>query len=582
MLSTRSILFSLMAGILMINLTAQAQTIDPIWRETLSEPVDLNVEWLETIECEGVTMRSLRYTGSTWDGQPQRVYALYAQPEGPGPFPAILQIHGGQQTCFPENIALFVKRGYACLSLDWWGGYTMDRTPEKITNWSESIIYLDTDPEGNYRASHLFHAALACIRGIDVLCAQPGVNTGRIGVQGISWGGWLTWLVNGLDGRVKSATPTYGTGSCHKSLNASYNGDGPKPPAWREPWGKFFDPANFVADQHGALMHINGSNDFFGYLPVADRQLAALAVEHRRSVSPNSNHSLAPETIEAALAWHDAHLKGDGQFPTEPRVELTVNEDGSVIARIQADESRPVTAVRVDYRRGDLPQVLGCWLQSPAQPVSPGHWQADIPLVNVTDELRVIAQVTYDDRFTISSAVAQAVPVKDFPTARATEKPSPILSDWGQSPKGWTLQRSADYYDPTMPGARLTRAILDGRPAMVVTGPQTYGQMVVTTHLTADPGREKGGERSLEIWTHDAAQLHVHTNAIMERAECKTHHRMIDPGEGWHKNIVRLDEFKGDDDVADLKNWDGVYRLIFHAIATPGGATGIGQVRWVE
>ena len=571
----------LMAGISIMNLTTQpkAQSIDPIWREALAEPVDLNVEWLETIQCDGVTMRSLRYTGSIWNGQPQRIYALYAQPDGPGPFPAILQIHGGQQTCFPENIAMF---GYACLSFDWWGSYTMNRPADKITNWSEGIIYLDTDPKGDYRASQLFHAGLAAIRGIDVLCAQPGVDAARIGVQGISWGGWLTWLVNGLDSRVKSATPTYGTGSCHLALNASYTGDGPEPPAWRGPWGKVFDPVNFVADQHGALMHINGTNDFFGYLPVADRQLAALKVDHRRSVSPNCNHCLSTETVEAALAWHDAHLKGDGRFPAEPTVQLAVDDKGMVTARIQADESHPVTAVRVDYRRGDMAQVLGCWLPAPASPLEPGVWTASIPLVGLDDTLSVIAQVTYDDRFTISSAVAQALPARDLPGAICDEKPTPVLTAWGTAPAGWAMQRVPDFFDPTMPGGRLARAILDGRPAMVVTGPQDYDQMVVSTHLPADPSREKGGTRGLEIWTHDVAQLHIHTNVIMERPECKTHHRMIEPGPGWHRTVVRLDEFKGDDGVADLKTWDGVYRLILHAIATPGGSVGIGEVAWVE
>ena len=45
-----------------------------------------------------------------------------------------------------------------------------------------------------------------------LLAAQPEADPDRIGITGISWGGYLTCIVAGLDGRLKLAVPLYARG----------------------------------------------------------------------------------------------------------------------------------------------------------------------------------------------------------------------------------------------------------------------------------------------------------------------------------------------------------------------------------
>jgi dipeptidyl aminopeptidase/acylaminoacyl peptidase len=74
----------------------------------------LDIEWLGETEHGGVKVRALRYTGSMAGGEPQRIYALYALPPSSGPgrkVPAIVQIHGGGQTCDADNVVWFARRG---------------------------------------------------------------------------------------------------------------------------------------------------------------------------------------------------------------------------------------------------------------------------------------------------------------------------------------------------------------------------------------------------------------------------------------------------------------------------------------
>src|SRR5438270_13201300 len=62
-----------------------------------------------------------------------------------------------------------------------------------------------------------YHAVAAVIRGCSLLAARTEVDPNRIGITGISWGGYLTCIVAGLDDRLKVAVPVYGCGFLHQN-----------------------------------------------------------------------------------------------------------------------------------------------------------------------------------------------------------------------------------------------------------------------------------------------------------------------------------------------------------------------------
>jgi hypothetical protein len=59
---------------------------------------------------------------------------------------------------------------------------------------------------------------LAMRRGLDYLAAHPNADPERLGVTGLSGGGWQTIILSSLDPRVKVAIPVAGFGSFHSSL----------------------------------------------------------------------------------------------------------------------------------------------------------------------------------------------------------------------------------------------------------------------------------------------------------------------------------------------------------------------------
>ncbi|MCX7426032.1 MAG: acetylxylan esterase, partial [Planctomycetia bacterium] len=63
-------------------------------------------------------LEEVYYEGEPLAGKPTRVFAYYARPEGDGPLPAVVLVHGGGGKAFAEWATLWANRGYAALAMD--------------------------------------------------------------------------------------------------------------------------------------------------------------------------------------------------------------------------------------------------------------------------------------------------------------------------------------------------------------------------------------------------------------------------------------------------------------------------------
>jgi hypothetical protein len=70
-----------------------------------------------------------------------------------------------------------------------------------------------------------YHAVTAALNAHTLLAAHPAVDAGRIGLTGISWGGYMTCVVAGVDPRYRFAVPVYGCGFL--ALNSAWSNSGP-------------------------------------------------------------------------------------------------------------------------------------------------------------------------------------------------------------------------------------------------------------------------------------------------------------------------------------------------------------------
>ena len=156
-----------------------------------------------TIKQEG-RLTALYYEGEPYQQKPTRVLAYLARPAtAEGKLPAMVLVHGGGGTAFKEWAELWAKRGYIAIAMDLAGhGPDRKRLPDTAVQIRTTRLSFEADQIPDFWS---YHAVAHVVRGVSLLASLPEVDPERIGITGISWGGYLTCIVAGLDDRLKVA-----------------------------------------------------------------------------------------------------------------------------------------------------------------------------------------------------------------------------------------------------------------------------------------------------------------------------------------------------------------------------------------
>lgn len=166
-----------------------------------------SVEWGETLEPgEGYRIKKLRFEvlPGLW------VPALLYEPKAlAAKAPVFLNVNGhdskGKAAGYKQIRCInLAKRGIIALNLEWFGMGQL-RTPG-FTHYKMNQLDLCG---GSGVSVHL----AAMQRALDLLLAHPQADPARVGVAGLSGGGWQTIFVSGLDTRVTLSNPVAGYSS---------------------------------------------------------------------------------------------------------------------------------------------------------------------------------------------------------------------------------------------------------------------------------------------------------------------------------------------------------------------------------
>lgn len=105
-----------------------------------------------------------------------------------------------------------------------------------------------------------YHAVADAILAHSLICYLPEVDPERTGVTGISWGGYLTCIVAGVDRRFKLAVPVYGCGFYRDTV---FEGDLIRlSPEDAARWMAWWDPSVYLGNAECPMLWVTGSNDF--------------------------------------------------------------------------------------------------------------------------------------------------------------------------------------------------------------------------------------------------------------------------------------------------------------------------------
>ena len=152
-----------------------------------------------------------------------QIAALLYEPEDvPSPAPAILNVNGhiygmGKEIEYKQKRCINqAKQGIYALNLDWLYFGELEH-PENQHWFGAHLDLVGANGIG------LFY--LAAKKGLDYLHAHPDVDKDRIGMTGLSGGGWQTVLLSALDERVRVAVPVAGHSSLVSRIEDFGSGD---------------------------------------------------------------------------------------------------------------------------------------------------------------------------------------------------------------------------------------------------------------------------------------------------------------------------------------------------------------------
>ncbi|MBN2269246.1 MAG: acetylxylan esterase, partial [Sedimentisphaerales bacterium] len=186
---------------------------------------ETRVEWLNTLEDgEGYSIRKLRYEAlpGLW------IPALLYEPDGlTGKVPVVMNVNGhdGKGKAAPYKQIRCInqaKRGIIALNVEWLGMGQL--STEKFKHYCMNQL----DLCGTSGVSPFY---LSMKRGLDVLLSHKFADPKRVGVAGLSGGGWQTITISSLDTRVTLTNPVAGYSSyITRAHNHSDLGDSEQTP----------------------------------------------------------------------------------------------------------------------------------------------------------------------------------------------------------------------------------------------------------------------------------------------------------------------------------------------------------------
>jgi len=310
---------------------------------------------------------SLYYKAEPYKNQPTRVFAYYASPatlesesQGTKKFPAVVLVHGGGGTAFKEWAELWARRGYAAIAMDLAGcGPDRKRLADGGPNQSdkEKFDAIDQPCQDQWT----YHAVSNAILAHSLIRSFKEVDAKRTAVTGISWGGYLTCIVAGLDNRFKAAVPVYGCGFLHEN-SVWLKKFAQMTPQQRDKWVHLWDPSMYVGSAIMPVFFVNGTNDFAYPLDSYSKTYGLVKSERNLRITVNMPHGhpqgWAPKEIGIFV---DQNLLNGVPLPFINKPQLA---DGKLCASIRSETA--ITSASLHYTTGTGPINKRQWESVPA------------------------------------------------------------------------------------------------------------------------------------------------------------------------------------------------------------------------
>ncbi len=325
---------------------------------------------VEGITAEGV--QSLFFEGPAYQGRPTRVFAWVGLPAVPAnqKVPAMVLIHGGGGSAFERWVKVWTARGYAAIAMDTCGcipegtyGNWKRHEHGGPPGWDASFGQLETPIKDQWT----YHAVSAAVLAHSLLRSYPEVDADRIGVTGISWGGYLTSIVAGVDSRFQFACPVYGCGFLGENsvwVPQFERLGTEKSKLWLGQW----DPSVYLPHAAMPMLWVNGTNDFAYPMDSWKKSYLLPKPAHTLCLRIRMPHGHGPagENPEEIHRFANQILRGEPALPHITEQGVSKQGDTGTEAWLTFESKIPVVKAELAYTRDRGPWQDRKWESLPA------------------------------------------------------------------------------------------------------------------------------------------------------------------------------------------------------------------------
>ena len=294
-------------------------------------------------------VKSLIYKGLHYQDHVSEVFAYYATPTDFGfkedKYPAMVLVHGGGGAAYEKWARLWASKGYIAIAMDLAGkGANRIDLPEGGPDQEHEQKFATIDEPLTSQWS--YHAVANVLLAHSLVLSLDEVDPERTGVTGISWGGYLTCIVAGVDDRFQFAMPVYGCGYLRDNSAWKDSEFGKMSEAQSDRWHQLWDPSQYLASASMPVVFLNGTNDFAYPADSYRRSCELVRTEKNYSIQIRMKHGHLFDFSEFFL-FADQYLKGGIPMPV---VSTPTISDGKIRASV-ASQTRLDTA-RLHYTSG--------------------------------------------------------------------------------------------------------------------------------------------------------------------------------------------------------------------------------------
>ena len=232
--------------------------------------------------------KAFYYEGLDYLGHKTKVFAYIGFPANASSndkVPAVVLVHGGGGTAYPQWVKIWNDQGYAAFAMDLEGHLpgtpgiyplpTHDFSGPPNTNYSDINM--------NMKDQWMYHAVADAYLAYSLLASDERVDKSRIGITGISWGGLITSIAIGNSDCFAFAIPVYGCGYLNTS-KGFFKG------IYNDTVSRQWEASNWLQTVKTPTLWINGDSDT--HFSVEATSKSAQTVKNSMvTIIPNYPHS---------------------------------------------------------------------------------------------------------------------------------------------------------------------------------------------------------------------------------------------------------------------------------------------------